>query len=347
MDRLNNGRPASLAGENPRQGGVEALKFAPQSLPDAPALNQLSTYLELLKLRIVASVVLASLAGYLMARPATFSWTDLLSLAAVSFLCSAASCVFNHAYEAELDGRMARTRGRPLPSGRLKDPRRVWLLCYGLFAAGAAVAIVFLNLSVLACFALGFATYALVYTVWLKPRTPWSIVWGGAAGSFALLGGAVAARGGQLLAAAIVAGVFFLWTPPHYWSIALRYRDDYARSGIPVLPIVAGEARTARIILLSTALMVLVSVLLPLLLGAFGPFYYACAFLAATIFLAGNWRLLKTPTGSARLNFGLSFVYLAIYFVGSVVDAGFLGDAGNLKGFGLMARKFMDTASLY
>lgn len=280
-------------------------------------------YLELLKLRIVASVVFASWVGYFLAKPENPDWLELLMLSLVSFFCSAASCVFNHAYESDIDGRMDRTSGRPLPSGRIRHPWTVWLLCFLLFATGSALALLFFkNTGTWIHFALGFTTYAIVYTVWLKPRTPWSIVWGGAAGSFAVLGGASAAEGSTFVLAASVATVFFFWTPPHYWSIALRYRDDYAKTGLPVLPLVVGERRTAWIILISTLVMVVVS-LLPVAAGYFGTIYLWFALCAAAIFIFGNIKVLRSPVESCRLNFRLSFVYVVVYFSGSLIDCYF------------------------
>lgn len=174
------------------------------------------------------------------------SLPDTVLLALAVLLAASAAGAFNHWFERDIDALMERTRSRPFASGRL-DPHRAWPLAFGaMIAAGAALAGWRFN-PVCGLFVLaGALTYALVYTVWLKRRTDWNIVVGGAAGSFAVLAGAAAAGDVASLPVMLLAGVLFLWTPSHFWSLSLALAEDYRRAGVPMLPVTRGRATAVR-----------------------------------------------------------------------------------------------------
>jgi protoheme IX farnesyltransferase len=168
--------------------------------------------------------------------------------------------------------------------------------------------------------------YGVVYTIWLKRRTALNIVIGGLAGSFAVLAGAAAVNPDLAPAPLILALVLFLWTPPHFWSLAWVYRDDYARAGVPMLPVVASESATARLILVHTALLVLLS-LVPLRYGM-GWLYLLGAIAGGAYFLSTSVRLWLAPgRANARANFRASLVQLTLLLVMAIADAG-LVDGG-------------------
>jgi protoheme IX farnesyltransferase len=198
------------------------------------------------KVRIGIAITLSALAGLAVAPgPLPAAWK--IAVLAFAVLLSAASAgAFNHYVERDLDARMARTRDRPFVTGALK-PHAGWLWLIGLLlviAVGAAAWA--LNLAVALHVFLGAFVYGVVYTVWLKNRTWLNIVVGGLAGSFAVLAGASAVDPGLAPAPVILAVVLFLWTPPHFWSLATALREDYARAGVPMLPVVMGDAGAAR-----------------------------------------------------------------------------------------------------
>jgi protoheme IX farnesyltransferase len=166
----------------------------------------------------------------------------------------------------------------------------------------------------------GAFTYAVVYTVWLKRRTPWNIVIGGLAGSFAVLAGAAAAAPDTLDALPLsFAVVLFLWTPPHFWSLAIAFRDDYAAAGVPMLPVVVGDARAAQAVLASAAMVVAASVF-PALLGM-GAVYLTAAVAGGAYLLANSLRLVRAPNRrNALVNFHASLVQLTLLLVAAIAD---------------------------
>ncbi len=272
--------------------------------------------LVLLKVRIDALVVCVALAAAVAA--GTTSPQTLTVLAATSLLASAGASALNHYVDRNLDARMARTRGRPLPAGRV-EPRLALVL--GLLLTGSGVAGAALLLGPLCglFLAAGAATYAVVYTLWLKPRTPYSIVLGGAAGSFAALAGWEVGASSGAPPAILLALVLFLWTPSHFWSLAIALERDYRAAGLPMLPAVKGARRTARAVLSSTVLLVASSLALAPFLGwpylalalpAGAGFLALCAWLAQAPQPARGWAVFK-----------LSGLYLLLLLVGLVLQA--------------------------
>jgi protoheme IX farnesyltransferase len=235
-------------------------------------------------------------------------------------LASAAAGAFNQYVERDLDARMGRTRRRAFVTGRL-TAGPAWLAAIvAIGAAGVALAAVAINLPAAVYTFLGAFTYGVVYTVWLKRRTWWNIVIGGAAGSFAVLAGSAAVAPGPPAAApALLAAVLFLWTPPHFWSLAILCRDDYARAGVPMLPVVIGDARCSRMILAHTIALVALSVA-PLAFGM-GWIYAVAAGTGGAWFITTSMRLARNPSrANARSNFLASLAQLTLLLTGALLE---------------------------
>jgi protoheme IX farnesyltransferase len=220
----------------------------------------------------------------------------------------------------DIDDRMARTRLRPLPSGRM-DPRAV--LAYGLALATAATGVFAFTVNVVsAALALaGFYFYVFIYTRWLKRRTPQNIVIGGAAGAFPPLVGWAAVTGRIDLAAIYLFLIVFYWTPPHFWALALLKQADYGRAGVPMAPLIWGERETMRQMLWYTVILIPIT-LLPAAFGAFGMTYVISATVLGALLLAGIWRVMRARpwTGAAWRVYKFSLLYLALLFVAMAVD---------------------------
>jgi protoheme IX farnesyltransferase len=280
--------------------------------------------LGLFKLRIGVVIAITALAGAALQPGAALTWIQGLTLFVGTLLAAASAGAFNQYYEVDLDARMRRTRMRPFVSGRLAH--RPWwpplILLIGL--VGVVACAVVLNALAAVFTFLGAFFYGVVYTVWLKRRTWWNIVVGGAAGSFAVLAGAAAVAPQMSVQAWLFAAVLFLWTPPHFWSLAIVCRDDYAAAGVPMLPVVKGTATAARVILAHTLVLVLVSWLV--LAWAPGWFYGVGALAGGLYFSAAAWRLARAPTPDhARRCFKASLVQLSLLLVGALLDAALLG----------------------
>lgn len=273
----------------------------------------------LLKLPIGLAIALAALAGAMAAEGASSPFRALVFALAV-LGASGAAGAFNHYFERDQDRRMQRTRGRPFASGALK-PGAVWPLSFlGLlaaslilaWAAGGSLAAVFVFL--------GAFTYGVVYTVWLKRRSVWNIVIGGAAGSFAILAGAAAVTPELQPVPVILAVVMFLWTPPHFWSLAAAKAADYREAQVPMLPVVVPERVWTAVILGHTAFLAALS-LMPLGLGM-GPAYGLFAAAGGGFFLWRSWQLHRAPSArTAMANFGASLVQFSLMTTGVFLDA--------------------------
>ena len=277
-------------------------------------------YLSLMKLRIDVFITLSGLAAALAMARGPLSVSHTAWLATALMLASASAALFNQYADRDLDGLMERTRHRALPAGRVR-PREVFVLGAILGVAGLGVALWAFNTMVAVHLFLGALVYAVVYTVWLKRRSRLNIVIGGLAGSFAILAGAASVRPELCALPLLLALVMFFWTPSHFWSLALARTADYAKAGIPMLPVLVGPARTARAILVNTALLV-VSSLVPVAMGYLGGIYLIGASLAGVYFLVFNVRLVRRPSpGLAWANFKASMVYLTILLAALMADA--------------------------
>lgn len=279
---------------------------------------------EVFKPRIALEIMFAGIAGVAMAQGAGLQLAQLLVLSASIFLAAGSAGALNHLAERDLDARMSRTRGRPFVTGQLAAGS-VWFGVIGVVLTVAVVAAGLATNWLAASFVfLGAFTYGVVYTLWLKRRTWLNIVVGGLAGSFAVLAGAAAVSPDLGPAAWTFAVVLFLWTPPHFWSLAMYYRQDYADAGVPMLPVVYGDRVAAQVILGHTVPLVLIA-LLPVVWGA-GGIYVACAVAGGAFFLHRSIVLVREPTQkNAIRNFLASLLQLTLLLVGAIVDGALAG----------------------
>jgi protoheme IX farnesyltransferase len=279
--------------------------------------------LALTKPRVMSLVVFTGLCG-LLAAPVPVN--PVLGFAAV--LCIAlgagAAGALNQWYEADLDALMKRTANRPLPAGRMS---RQTALHFGVGLAAFSVVLMFLAANAVAAFwlAVSILFYVLVYTVWLKRRTAQNIVIGGAAGAFPPLIGWAAATGDVTALPALLFAIIFLWTPPHFWALSLFVRSDYAKAGVPMLPVVSGVASTRRHILLYTLPMIAAAIA-PWALGLTGWIYGAVAMVLnlAFLVLAGRVAMNRATDpadmGPEKKLFAFSIIYLFVLFGALVAD---------------------------
>jgi protoheme IX farnesyltransferase len=279
----------------------------------------LRTIFGLFKLRIGVVIAATALAGIAIQPGASLGAGAALVLFLAVLLSSASAGAFNQYYEVDLDARMKRTRARPFVTGRLAH-RRGWLaVIVALAVLGVAAAWLVANATAAVFTFLGAFFYAVVYTVWLKRRTWWNIVIGGAAGSFAVLAGAAAVAPDLSPQALLLALILFLWTPPHFWSLAIVCRDDYAAAGVPMLPVVKGERFAGFAILLHTIVLVTLSLWLARWCG---PVYLAFAAVGGALFVRAAWTVARAPSKvSARRCFHASLTQLSLLLVGVLLEA--------------------------
>jgi len=236
-------------------------------------------------------------------------------------LASAGSSALNHFFDRDLDPRMTRTSTRPIPSGRMKA-NHVFL--YGLVVSCASVIYAFVTLNPISTFfiALGIFFYVIIYTVWLKRLNSANIVIGGFAGSAASMAGWSAATGSMDILGFLIGLLVFVWTPSHFWCLAMKIRDDYAQANVPMLPVIIGMQRTSKYILANTIILLPYS----LMLYAFGMgiVYTIIAVVSGVLMLTYHYRLTKTPTSDfAWKAYKVTAPYLTIIFLGIALDAAF------------------------
>lgn len=235
---------------------------------------------------------------------------------------AAAANVINCWYDRDIDGMMERTQHRPLPAGRIK-PWEALLFAAILAILAFILLTVFANL-LSACLAMaGIAVYVGVYTHWLKRSSPENIVIGGAAGAIPPLVGWAAVTGELSWAAWVLFAIVFIWTPPHFWPLAMMIQDDYAKVGVPMLPVVAGDHCTARRILAYTLALVPITLLLVYPLHVVGSIYAVTALVLGGLFIFKAWQLLQAPEDKqrARSLFKYSILYMMLLCAGMVVDS--------------------------
>lgn len=289
------------------------------ALPVAGGVRQvLADYLTLTKPRVQSLLLLTTVATMEIAGHPPVR-TILLACLGGSLAAGGAGAV-NHFFDRDIDARMARTANRPVPAGRV-SPRAA--LSFGLILAALSFVQLSLTVNLLAaCLALtGFLGYVLVYTVWLKRSTHHNIVIGGAAGAVPPLVGWAAARGSLSWTALYLFAIVFYWTPPHFWALSLLMKDEYAKVGVPMLPVVRGERETRRQILLYTLLLYAVSQLPFCAGGVFGTFYLVASLTLGLAFIAGAVRLYRRADRRSALHLYLfSLAYLALLFAAMVID---------------------------
>jgi heme o synthase len=274
-------------------------------------------FLALTKPRVMSLVVFTALCGLLVAPvhlPFILGFTAILTIA----LAAGASGALNQWWEADVDAKMKRTAKRPLPGGRMDKQSA---LHFGVGLGAFAVLTMGLALNWLAAAILAFSIffYAVIYTVWLKPRTPQNIVIGGAAGAFPPLIGWVAATGQIQTLPVLLFLLIFFWTPPHFWALALFMEADYEAAGIPMLPNVAGEAATRRQIVLYTLPMAICA-LAPPVMGLAGTIYAGVAVVLTCVFFLLALRVWRHVPNAERTLFKYSILYLFALFAALVLD---------------------------
>jgi heme o synthase len=284
-------------------------------------------WIALLKPRVMSLVVFSGLIGLLVApghlHP-VLAFTAVLCIAIAAGACGA----INMWYDRDIDAVMRRTRDRPIPAGRIEPGAA---LGYGITLAVGSVIVMGLAVNPVAAgvLALSIAFYVFVYTMWLKRRTPQNIVIGGAAGAFPPVIGWAAVTGSVDLIPLVLFAIIFMWTPPHFWSLALFANDDYRRAKVPMLPVVAGAKETRRQIVIYSLLLVPLT-LAPWLLGFSGPVYATAAAVLGAGFLVSVWRVATdrqdvtgvslTSDAPARAAFKFSIIYLFILFAALAID---------------------------
>ncbi len=281
--------------------------------------TRLREYYELTKPRVVLLLVFTAVIGMFLATPGIVPWTVLLGGGAGIWLCSASAAVLNQWADREADARMARTRRRPLPTGSLNDVEALGFaaaLCFG----GALTLYLSTNVLTMWLTLLSLVGYAVIYTLFLKRATPQNIVIGGAAGAAPPLLGWTAVTGEIHAHALILFLIIFAWTPPHFWALAIDRREEYAKAGIPMLPVTHGVQFTSVQILLYTAILFAVS-LLPYVAKMSGWFYLAGALPLGGLYLLWAWHLLAQPTPMMpKRLFNYSIVYLMAIFALLLLD---------------------------
>jgi len=292
------------------------------SIGSTAAPARVRDYVDLLKPRVMSLVVFTGLVGVVIAPAHIHPFAAALAVLAIA-LGSGAAGAINMWYERDLDALMARTRNRPLPAGRVAPDDALGLgVLLSIFSV--LLMAVATNLVAAALLTAAILFYVFVYTIWLKRRTPQNIVIGGAAGAFPPMIGWAAATGDVSAVGVALFLLIFLWTPPHFWALALYRSDDYRRAGVPMLPVVAGPRETKRQMLIYTLLLTPVA-LAPTLLGAVGWIYGAVA-LALSVVVIGHavavWRTAddETAFGAARRMFRFSLLYLAVLFAALPLD---------------------------
>jgi len=285
----------------------------------APRTRQLlSDYVELTKPKVQSLLLLTTIATMYVAGNPSAALVGLTCLG--GYLSAGGAGAVNHWFDRDIDALMGRTANRPIPSGRVSPGAG---LGFGCILAALSFIELSLTVNVLAAslsFA-GFLGYVLLYTVWLKRRTPQNIVIGGAAGAIPPLVGWAAVTGSVSGTAVILFFIVFFWTPPHFWALSLLMKDEYEKVGVPMLPVVRGESETRRQILLYTVLLYAVTQL-PFCAGGFGAIYLVASMLLGFGFVGGAIRLYRRADRRSALQLYLfSLAYLALLFCAMVADA--------------------------
>ena len=290
------------------------------TVPRSDAAQLARKILGLFKLRIGVVIMVTAMAGFAVTPGSGPGGLPLAVLALAVLISSASAGAFNQYIECDADRLMLRTRGRAFPSGELPHTP-AWLVLIGILLAGSVAAAWYATNPLAALYVfLGAFFYAIVYTVWLKRRTWLNIVVGGLAGSFSVLAGSAAANPDLGAVPLLLALVLFLWTPPHFWSLAIANSADYATAGVPMLPVVVGNARAAQIVFASALALVGVS-LLPVFFGA-GPIYFAGAAVGGAFFVRKAWQLARAPSRKTAMgSFHASLAQLSLLLIAAMSDA--------------------------
>ena len=277
----------------------------------------LADYAQLTKPKVQSLLLLTTVTTMYVAGDPSLGLVALTVLG--GYLSAGGAGAVNHYYDRDIDAQMARTADRPVPSGRVAPKAALW---FGIALAAASFVLLSATVNVLAAFLAltGFLGYVFVYTMWLKRSTPQNIVIGGAAGAVPPLVGWAAVTGTLDPTALYLFAIVFYWTPPHFWALSLLMKDEYARVGVPMMPVARGEVETRRQIVLYTVLLVVLT-LLPCLFGMFGLVYGAAAVGLGAAFMVLSVRLQRRADRAAALRTYLfSLGYLAALFCAMVLD---------------------------
>jgi len=315
---------------------ISAIDHRKKVAPLAPAglISEagVGDYLALMKPRVMSLVVFTAFVGLMIAPGHIHPVLGFTALLCIAIGAGAAGAL-NMWYDADIDAIMTRTALRPIPSRRVTPGEAAG---FGLTLGGFSVAVLAVLVSWLAAALLAFTIffYVVIYTVWLKRRTPQNIVIGGAAGAFPPMIGWAAVTGGVSLESFLLFLIIFLWTPPHFWALSLLRTDDYARARVPMLPVVAGPRETRRQILLYSLVLAPVA-LAPWMFGSAGAIYGVTAVVAGVLMVALAWRVNKAPEGegaarAARGLFSYSILYLFTLFAVLLIERGLPGLLGRV-----------------
>ncbi|MFN6563205.1 MAG: heme o synthase [Nostoc sp. ChiSLP01] len=285
-------------------------------------LQVIQSYYQLTKPRIIPLLLITTAGSMWIAAKGQVDPLLLLVTLTGGTLAAASAQTINCIYDRDIDYDMERTRHRPMPSGKVQ-PRDALIFAIALATISFTLLAVFANLLAAVLAFSGIVFYVLVYTHWLKRHSTQNIVIGGAAGAIPALVGWAAVTGTLSWAAWLIFAIVFLWTPPHFWALALMIRDDYAKVGIPMLPVVKGDTATVRQIWYYTLITVVATVLLVYPLGASGVLYAAIALSLGGLFIHKSWRLLQNPEDRtvARELFLYSISYMMLLCLGMVIDS--------------------------
>ena len=290
-----------------------------------PSLATVGDYIALMKPRVMSLVVFTALVGLAVAPGSLHPVTAFTALLCIA-VGAGASGALNMWYDADVDAVMTRTARRPVPMGRVRPGEA---LAFGLTLGSFAVVVLGLLVNWVASALLAFTIffYVVIYTIWLKRSTPQNIVIGGAAGAFPPMIGWAAVTGSLSLEPVLLFLIIFFWTPPHFWALALYRTDDYARAGIPMLPVVSGDASTRRQILLYTLILVPLGVA-PWAFGYAGALYGIAAVVMGAVMVALGWQVLRESRPAERASrnlFAFSILYLFLLFAVLLVERGWGG----------------------
>jgi len=284
--------------------------------------------LEISKPRIVVLLVITAVTSMYAASklvPGTpeLEYWSYLHIIIAGALASAGSSALNHYYDKDIDPKMTRTSTRPIPSGRMRASN---VLVYGLLVSCISVIYGYFALNAVSAFfiAVGIFSYVIIYTVWLKRKNSSNIVIGGIAGSAAAWAGWAAATGSMDLLGFLVGFLVFVWTPSHFWCLAMKIKDEYAQAGVPMLPVVIGMQKTSKFILGNTLILIPYSLLLSFIPDGMGIVYTVIALVSGGLMLAYHYKLTKNPTSEfAWKAYKVTAPYLTIIFVAVALDAAF------------------------
>ena len=284
--------------------------------------------IEISKPRIVVLLVITAVtsmfaASKLVPGSPPLEYLDYLHIIIAGALASAGSSALNHYYDKDIDPKMSRTSSRPIPSGRMAASN---VLLYGLIVSCISVIYGFFTLNAISAFfiAIGIFSYVIIYTVWLKRRNTSNIVIGGIAGSAAAWAGWAAATGSMDLLGFLVGFLVFVWTPSHFWCLAMKIKDEYAQAEVPMLPVVIGMQKTSKFILGNTLILIPYSLILVLIPDGLGIVYTIIASVSGGLMLVYHYKLTKTPTSEfAWKAYKVTAPYLTIIFVAVALDAAF------------------------